>query len=176
MVNIIGYRGYIPAYLATKKIESLDRRMYKKDKLVKAIDDRAKANEQKMNELAKRTDKASQKEWKKEYGKDTKRVIKLSEDINKLDEKREAQENKIYKAANPLIAKRIRMEKRILNLESKINGLEAEKHSLEAKQEEIKAKIDQTDKIDEKGALKSDLMDLQKRIDKIIKEISKMTK
>ena len=67
MVNIIGYRGYIPAYLATKKIESLDRRMYKKDKLVKAIDDRAKANAQKMNELAKRTDKASQKEWKNKY-------------------------------------------------------------------------------------------------------------
>lgn len=30
MVNIIGYKGYIPAYLATKEIKSLDKKWIKK--------------------------------------------------------------------------------------------------------------------------------------------------
>ena len=99
--NIIGYWGYIPAWIAKRDIDVINKKMQENSNKKAQIE--AKIDKDKMNEMAQRTDKESIKQWKKEYGKSIKDEIRLKKNNKELEKDRSASEKIIYMPVNQLI-------------------------------------------------------------------------
>ena len=165
--SIIGYWGYIPAKIAKKGINILDKQMQKNDNKIDEIDNETERDQDIINELAQKTDKESRRQWKSEYGKNINTVKRLKKSNDILDGIRVAGEKIIYKPVNQLVAKRIRTEKEIANLQNT-------KKQIEDRQEEIKQEMLKTNRIEVKDDLKKELTKSQNKLNKITKQISKL--
>ena len=166
-ISIIGYWGYIPAKIAKKGINILDKQMQKNDNKIDEIDNETERDQDIINELAQKTDKESRRQWKSEYGKNINTVKRLEKSNDILDGIRVAGEKIIYKPVNQLVAKRIRTEKEIANLQNT-------KKQIEDRQEEIKQEMLKTNRIEVKDDLKKELTKSQNKLNKITKQISKL--
>lgn len=90
--KIVGYWGYIPANLAKKGVNFIEEQMEKKQQRIYEIDEQTAKDKDAIDELATKTDKASQKEWNSRYGKVIKETDKLEKSYKTLDKVRVAGE------------------------------------------------------------------------------------
>ena len=163
-INIVGYWGYIPTWIAKKNIDLINEKMEKNNGKILDIESRLDKNE--INEIAIKTDKESIKQWN-EYNQSIRKERQLKKYNNLLEKTRNASEKIVYKPINQLNAKRMRIEMEISNLETREIQIQEE-------QATITQKILEADSIEEKDDLRRKLLNSQKQLNSIAKKISKL--